>query len=129
MAKLKNLMNPAVLEPFMCKNKDEFYKSMLIISQSLPMVESKESQSEAFVDMFKMMAHDYLALVLKGELEAYEFSADDECYKEMRDMFENAVTQCNLALGMSGVPMRETDDGKLAIDWAEVDKEKEKEVK
>lgn len=130
MAKLKNLMNPAVLEPFMCKDKDEFYKALLITSETLPMVEKMDDAQNSFVDMFKMLAHDYLALVLKGDLDAYEFSANDAAYKELRESFENALHHCNLALGMAGVPMKETDSGELAIDWTKVDQDKkEKEVK
>lgn len=114
--------NKKVDVPFMCKDKDEFIKAMLVISTSLPTV-SKDLLQGVFVDMFKMLAHDYHALVNRGEMEPYEFSADNEAYKEMRDMFEKSMRDCNIALGCSGVPMMETDDGKLAIDWDNLEKE------
>lgn len=127
------LKNDAVMTPFMCENEDEFFKSLFIISNAIPaMVQSGKAgmidASEMYVDMFKMMAHDYLALVLSGEIKPYEFTKTDsgkEEYAEMRKIFENALQNLNVTLAMSGVPVKEEDNGKIKVDYEELRRQHE----
>lgn len=125
--RLKN--DEEVNTPFMCNDEDEFTKSLFIITVTIPnmLKMGKISEVEAsamYVDMFKMMAHDYLALAMSGKMPMYEFSGKDgEEYKDIRKIFEDSLSNLNVQLAMSGVPVHEGDNGKLVIDYEKMHKE------
>lgn len=130
------LNNKDVSTPFMCDNNDEFIKSMFIITTSIPSMlkRGKISEEDAcvmYTDMFKMMAHDYMALVMAGKIEAYEFEKDsaEQEYKDMRKMFEGALSELNVTLAMNGVPVKECENGKVEIDYEKLAEERAKESK
>lgn len=114
----------SVTEPFMAKDEDEFIKSLFVVATTIPVMikDGRIDETEAtimFVDMFKMMAHDYHALAMAGKIGEYEFDKNDpKCeFHEMRKMFEDSLSRLTICLAQDGVPVVEGENGKLKIDY------------
>lgn len=101
-----NKLDKGILEPAVCQDADDFYKmcySTVALSEEMP----KEALSAGMTALF----HDYLALVLKGELEPYEIKMSDSAVDRSR----SAILAVTEHLAESGIPLKEV-NGKMKID-------------
>lgn len=104
-------LNENVTTPRLCRDGDDLYKLLI------GLVTTAEDQSiGALVSGMRIVLHEYLALVLRGEFSPYEAPEMPEDIAEAfrRAMF--AVTQSSMEGGM---PLKE-ENGKMVFDKEQI---------
>ena len=101
------------LTPMFCRDGDDFIK--LTFMTLMAFASDEEGEVESMTTGTRVLLHEYLALVLNGELEPFTFS--DEFVEMETPGFRDAMHLANVALASVGVQMNETDDGKMEIDY------------
>lgn len=99
--------------PMFCRDGDDFIK--LVFVTLMAFANDEEGDVEAMTLGTRVMLHEYLALVLNGELEPFTFS--DEFVEQETPGFRHTMHLANVALASAGIQMNETDDGKMEIDY------------
>ena len=106
-------------EPMFCKEQDDFPLMVMQISKAL-WANQDDTPDEffAFLTMsIKIICHEYLASVLSGRIEPYEFDTD---FKEHEyESFRNTILSAKESIIKAGAPMKEV-DGKYVLDTEEL---------
>lgn len=96
-----------VTTPRLCQDKDDFYKFIMTTALT-----AKCQTGEAMVLGLRLLLHEYMALVLQGELPPYSLEEVPETFtKQFCEMIFN-VTEYAIA---QGVPTKE-ENGKMVLD-------------
>ena len=121
-----------IIVPLVCETRDDFTKfifSLANIFTTEPMPGStKQENMEFCVESLRTLLHEYLALVFTGKLDPYRIAYEtEEDRQEARKEFRSAMMEINLKMAKAGVPMVETDGGRVEIDFDKLKKQREKE--
>ena len=111
---LKSLATPLV-----CENRDDFTKYFYSLARVIshpPKGESMQSHMEFTIEGLQILMHEYLALVMNEKIEPYyiEFASEKDKEESMR-VFRQGMLEITEQLSKSGVPMQETEDGRMEI--------------
>lgn len=109
-------LDDSLRKPHLCEDETDFYKFMLFIVEG--MAEDQEEADSLIVAM-KVLLHEYLALVLSEKISPYAGDGPDE---ETIKAFREAMTGVTKMMIDLGIPMVETDNGKLTVDMDAVKK-------
>ena len=109
-------------EPVCCRDKDDFMKFFMSI---VVRHSRSEHQAECLVNEVQMLLHDYLVLVEKGEMDRYKYEIDrnSEDYKEFIKDFRSDMTDIAEEMIQNGVPMEESEFGRMKVKFSELHKE------
>ena len=110
------ILHPRAGKPAFCRDGDDFNKLLMAMTFSF----ADPEETEAFANSLKAVCHDYLALVLQNQITPYEI--DDEEVARNIDDFRALINEANVALADVGVPLKETDGGRVEIDYEEFSK-------
>ena len=121
-----------IIVPLVCENRDDFTKfvfSLANIFTNDPMPGStKQENMEFCIESLRTLLHEYLALVFTGKLEPYRIAYEtEEDRQEAIKEFRAAMMEINVSMARSGVPMVETDGGRVEIDFDKLKKQGDKE--
>lgn len=106
-----------IAEPYFCEDRGDFYK--LCLANCHAFTDDMED-SEYFAFFIRLVCHEYLALVLSKKIEPYEMSK--EVVEHEMPGFKQMLGLMNEVIVGAGVPTYESDDGKIKIDYDEMDK-------
>lgn len=101
-----------VKKPSFCKNGDDFNKLFYAMVTSIA---DDIEEVEAYALSFRSLLHDYLALNLSGELKPYRIPQED--ITRNRQDFEDLINEINFRLMKAKIPMKESKNGKMEIDY------------
>lgn len=100
--------------PIFCRDYHDFVKLYFAILKSCS--DSFEEMS-ALNDTFKALCHDYMALVLQGEVRPYNIKfADKETERAVRQDFEELMAEVSSQMVKQGVPTKEDEKGRIVFD-------------
>ena len=113
-----------VREPAFCRDGDDFFKFFGYLmndeESTLRGMSNDRTATVLAVGDIRTLLHEYLALVLRGDIEPYEVNfACKEDELTFKDEFSRMVMKETTRMIQSGVPMEETEDGKLKIKYDE----------
>ena len=101
-------------QPIFCRDRHDYVKLYFAILKSCS--DSFEEMS-ALNDTFKALCHDYMALVLQGEIRPYNIKfADKETEKVVRQDFEELMAEVSGQMVEQGVPTKEDGKGRIIFD-------------
>ena len=106
-------LNERALNPMFCESGDEFIKLTFMTLMSF--AGDPEIDVDHMTLGIRVLLHEYLAMVLRGEIEPYVF--DDNFIESEKSGFKQAMSLANYALAMAGVDTIETEGGKIEIDY------------
>ena len=114
-----------------CKDRDDFtkffYSLACMFAEPSDELESKKDRVGFMIESMQMLMHEYMALVLSGELEPYNIKfGSEEDRNESIKAFRQGMIIMTERLMKSGVPMREK-DGRYEIQYEELLKRGKKE--
>lgn len=112
-------LNKRAFDPMFCRDGDDFIKLVFVTLTAF--AGDEEGDIDSMSIGTRVILHEYLALVLNGELEPFVF--DDEFIKQETPGFRQAMHLANVVLASAGIKMNETDDGKMEIDYGVLMKE------
>ena len=115
--KVKDLESLAT--PLVCRDRDDFTKyfySLAKVISTPPDDRTKQEHIEFTIDGLQILMHEYLALVMNGKIEPYyiKFGSEKDREETIR-VFREGMLCITGQLAQSGVPMQETDDGRMEI--------------
>lgn len=113
---VKTEVTENIVTPQICTNEDEFVKMMLM--EVLFQTDNVDPDPEQLVGRLKVFIHDYLALVLSGKLKPYEVYENGLSKKHANDV----IRKMGVLAGKVGVPIKETNEGKLELDFETIKK-------
>ena len=98
-----------------CKNRDDFVKLFFSITGSIP-IDSEER--EVYSNLIKTLCREYMALVLNGKMPAFQVEYEnDDIKKETHESYRELIDYVTLRMVEDGVPMVESKDGNISIDY------------
>ena len=116
MNNLETLYGKKIEGPAFFSNESEFYK---IFISMIKIISKGDYEDATFWTIgFRILLHEYLALVLNGEMEP--FTLDKEFIDRNKDTFRDLINYENEMLQKAGVPLKEGKDGKVEIDIEEM---------
>lgn len=105
-------------DPYFCEDESDFFKLFFAHGKSL--CESEED-FRMFTIGIKIMMHEYLALILSGKIKP--FLMHPEIVKQEMPGFKEVMHNINEELTKAGVPMVETEEGKMKLDMETIFKD------
>lgn len=106
-------LDKRAFDPMFCDSGDEFIK--LTFMTLMAFAGDPEGDVEHMTLGIRVLLHEYLAMVLRGEIEPYIF--DDDFIKSEKPGFRHTMSLANYALAMAGVDTIEAEGGKIEIDY------------
>ena len=104
------------IEPAFCQDQTDFHKLFFGITRAGC---DDSEEIPFFLFGVRLLLHEYLALVLRGDLEPYEIS---EGVKQAElDGFKDFIANINEQLVKAGIPTKE-EGGKIVFDYEEITK-------
>lgn len=99
-------------KPYFCENKSDFHKMCLA---AIKIWMAGIDDPEFLTLNLRVMFHEYLAMVLSGEIQPY--AMPEEWVAEESDGFKSLMNSINETMIDIGFPIKEGEEGKVEIDY------------